>query len=377
MHFALTDEQAQLRDAAARFIRSALPMASLRQNVESGNPPDPEVWRRMAHELELVGLAVPEDLGGSGASTVESVVVIEQLAQGLYPGPYLSTLLAQRALLASAPSEQRDALLAALASGERAGTVALDPAKGHLEDCVADGMAHGEVRVTASLDGVLNAPDCTCVVVPVVAGNLLRIVAVPITPAEVIPTESLDPTRPMGGIRLDGAIGTVLSSGEEAAKQLEDVRDYARLLIAGELVGISQACLDQSVEHARVREQFGKPLGSFQAIKHRCADVYVAVESAWSATYYAAWAADHSPTELGMAARAAHLLANRSAKVATAATHQIHGAIAFTWEHDTHFFLKRAKATALLLGDPNLELEHIAQTILATRSLEGPHASRA
>jgi alkylation response protein AidB-like acyl-CoA dehydrogenase len=320
---------------------------------------DPAVWARLADELGVVGLTVPEHLGGSGASLVDLIVVVEQLARHLYSGPFLTTSLVQRALLRTCQTDARDRQLRELATGDAAATVALS----NRGVCITSGNGGSDILVTAELRTVLSAPECKFVLVPVSAPEDLVLMAA-IDPGAVTRRAALDPTRTIGDVSLRSAPAVVYARGESAVRARGELRDDGRLLAAAELIGISKACLDMSVKHAQVREQFGRPLGSFQAIKHRCADTYVWLEAAWSATYYAAWIADQQPHDRAMACRSAYLLADRCARMATSTAHQVHGAMAFTWEHDTHLYLKRSRAVALLMGAGHQELDRIASALL-------------
>lgn len=360
MDFALDDEQSELSAEVLRFARSLISVADLRRSVDTGDLVHAAAWERLGSELGVIGVAADEQFGGGGASTVEAVVVAEALARALFPGPFASTSTAQAIVAAADPSPARDELLSALASGARVAAVSLNVPVGL--QATTDGLA---CRVTGTVERVLNVSSCDTLILPVSVEGETEIVVLRLeSAAQIVTLAGLDPTRTIGNVHLEGADGVVLARGPEAESLLALATDSARLFCAAELVGIGRECLDMSVAYAKLREQFGRPLGSFQAIKSKCADMYVALEAAWSAVYYAAWVADHEPDELTQAALVARVLASQAIDLALSSTHQIFGAIAFTWEHDAHFYIKRAKSIQLALGDANGDLSLIANALL-------------
>lgn len=360
MDFALDDEQSELSAEVMRFARSVVSMTDLRRSVDAGDLVHATAWERLGSELGVIGIAADERFGGGGAGTVEAVVVAEALARALFPGPFTSTSTAQAIVAAADPSTARDELLTALATGERTATVftnrPLDA------EVVTDGPT---CIVTGTVARVLNVGACDTVILPLSVDGETAIVAIPFDPsAQTSTSPGLDPTRTIGDIQFEKARGVVMARGNEAEKLLLLARNFSRLFCAAELIGIGRECLNMSVSHATLREQFGRPLGSFQAIKSKCADMYVALEAAWSAVYYAAWTADDEPAGFTRAALVARVLASQAIDLALTSTHQIFGAIAFTWEHDVHLFIKRAKSIQLALGDAHDDLSLIAATLL-------------
>jgi acyl-CoA dehydrogenase len=347
----LSDEQEELRDSIRRFLSDRSPMASVRRVAETPDGLDRAVWDRMGAELGLQGLAIPEEYGGAGFGHVERSVAMEEMGRGLLPSPFLaSAVLAADTLLALDDEAARRELLPGIAAGETIATVALagdgvvtaarDAGDGWTLDgqrsFVLDGCAAGAILVEASADG---EPA-----VFLVAGDAPGLCRRPLT--------TLDVTRRQARLELGRTPARRLES-RDTAGALAHVLDLAAVALAAEQVGGLQRCLDMSVDYAKARAQFGRPIGSFQAVKHLCANMHVAMELARSAARYAAWAADEAPDELPVAACVAQVECSEAFFQVAADTIQVHGGIGFTWEHDAHLYYRRAKASELLFGDPD------------------------
>lgn len=339
MQLVPTPEQDELRAAVRALLDKQAPRA-VRAAVDDHAPDDRDLWRRLGTELGVLGLAVPEELGGAGAGHVERAVLAEALGRALLPSPFLGSAVLATDLLVTL--DDRSGLVGALATGERVAAAArvLGPA--------------GDVTVRAggTLDGsagpVVDAEGADDLLV-VVDGVVHRVEAG--GPGVVrTPLRTLDPTRRHARVDLDGAPASRL--GTLAPEALERVRDLAAVAIAAEQAGVMGAAVERTVAYVGDRVQFGRVIGSYQAVKHGCADMYAATEQAVSAVRAAAWAADHDPAELPLAAAVARVFVGPAAFAVANAMVQYHGGLGYTWEHDAHLFYKRAKADELLAGPP-------------------------
>ncbi|RAY15594.1 acyl-CoA dehydrogenase [Actinomadura craniellae] len=358
MSLAVTAEQEDLRAAVGRFLDSRAPLSRTRELMERPVPHDPETWRALAVELGVQGIGVPEEHGGSGIDVQALAHVFEETGRVLLPGPLLATLgLAVPLLLASGDSAAQARYLPGIAAGETVATVGW-LAPGAAWDTVG-GAATAvprprsgwalDGRVALVLDGL--AADLCLVVADTPAGPSVFAVDTTGPGVDRHRVRALDPTRGLAEFVLDGAPGSRVGEEGAGSALLAAARDQACVLLAAEMVGAAQACLDMAVAYARQREQFGRPIGSFQAIKHKCAEVLVEIEGARSCARYAAWACGASPEEVPTVAALAKAAAAEAFFRAAADGLQIHGGIGFTWEHDAHLFLKRAKACQVLFGD--------------------------
>jgi len=364
----LDEEQEELQATVRRFLADRSPMSRVRAVTETPEGRDAELWERMAGDLGLQGLTVPEAYGGAGLGQVELSVVMEELGAALTPSPYLaSAVLAATALLASDDEEARRDLLPGVASGTTVATLAL------AED--GRGWDPGVTTARAVLDGgrwVLRGvktlvPDgalADLVLVAARAGDELGLFAVEggapgLTRANLV---GLDPTRRLARLELAGAPARRLVC-EDAAGALAHTMDVAALALAAEQLGGLQRCLDLAVAYAKVRYQFGRAIGSFQAIKHLLADMHVAMELSRSAVRCAAWAADEATDELPVAASLARDACSEAFFRVAADTIQVHGGIGFTWEHDAHLYYRRAKSSELLLGGQALQRAQLADRL--------------
>ena len=338
MVFAFTAEHEALRDAVRSFARNALGEAELRKAIDTGLGYDPTAWARMATELGLPGLAVPERFDGSGAGLIELAIVAEELARVLYSGPFTSTALAVVAIEASGDEIAQAELLPGIAAGDTVATLALAEAGGAWTGaavrCTATATADGW-----SLHGakhyVLDAEAADIVIVSARAGSELALFAVPTAdPAvRVVPVIGFDLTRRLAVVELDGAAGRLLGEPADGPRVLDRALEAAAVLAAAEAVGGAQAALDLAVGYAKDRVQFGRVIGSFQAIKHMCADAFLDVESARSAAYYAAWAAADDTDERAVVIPLAKAFCSDMFFETAALNMQVHGGISFTWEH--------------------------------------------
>ena len=339
MDFTFSAEQEELRRAVRDLARDHASSADVRRVVAAGRGYDDELWRLVGAELGLTGLGVAEPSGGAGGDFVDVAVVLEESGAALLPVPLLSTLVAAAAL---AGSDAAAAWLPDLCSGTTIAVLAVG-------DVAADGD-----RLTGELPNVLDGQVAGVVVVAAPAGLWL---VEPGTPgATVVPQPTLDLVRGQASVRLDGAAGRLVGDSAAASRAV----DLLRVALAVEAVGVARRCLELTVEHLKTRVQFGRPIGAFQALQHRAADLVVALESAASTAYYAAWAAADEPAELPVVAPLAKAVCADAAYRIAAETIQMHGGIGFTWEHDAHLYFKRATTTRLLLGDSHRQRQLVA-----------------
>ncbi len=369
MNFGFSEEQEELRKAVRRFLDDKSPSGEVRRLMETTEGYDPAVWSQMAQQLGLQALTIPEEYGGAGFGYVELVVVLEEMGRALLCAPYFSSVaLAANALLSSGDEAAKAEYLPGIASGETIATLAFTEENGRWD---ADGIA---MQATGSADGwtldgtksyVLDGHTADLVLVAARSGDGLSLFAVA-GDAEGLtrtPLATMDQTRKQARLEFSGTPARLVGAEGGGAPVLSKTLDLAAVALAAEQVGGAQRVLDMSVEYAKNRIQFGRPIGSFQAIKHKCADMLLEVESAKSAAYYAGWAAAEDNDELPVTACLAKAYCSEAYFHAAAENIQIHGGIGFTWEHDAHLYFKRAKSSEIILGDPAYHRELLAQRI--------------
>ncbi|HEY1509356.1 MAG TPA: acyl-CoA dehydrogenase family protein [Solirubrobacteraceae bacterium] len=317
MDFDLTDDQKEIKRVAKELLADRSPFAKVRQAAESGEYDD-SLWRELC-ELGWPGIAVAEEHGGQGLGAVELAVLLEELGYACAATPFLSTAVAAAVIQAAGTTEQQARWLPGLASGETTAGIGTS-------ELVADGAG--------------------AAVVVLIDGNDAVLVAAP----EAQTLESIDSTR---------RFATVNGDGEPLAAHAVD-RVYAA--ISAEIVGICQRALDMTLEYVKERKQFGVPVGSFQAVSHRCAQMLLHTESARSTAYYAAWAADADADRLSEAAALAAAASADGGREVTASAIQAHGGIGFTWEADVHWLYKRAQLDAAMLGGSRRHREALARS---------------
>ena len=369
MNFAFSDEQEELRTGVRRFLAEKSPETEVRRLMETTEGYDPAVWSQMADQLGLQSLTIPEEFGGSGFSYVELVVVLEEMGAALLCAPFFSTVaLAANALLTSGDDEAKKSYLPGIASGETIATLAITEDNGKWDfsgiELAAEKSGNGFV-----LNGhkmfVIDGHIANLIVVAARTSAGVSLFAVDGDAAGLTRTSlpTMDQTRKQARLEFSGTPATLIGVDGGAEAGLSKTLDLAAVALAAEQVGGAQHVLDASVEYAKTRIQFGRPIGSFQAIKHKCADMLLEVESAKSAAYYAAWAAAEDSDELPVVASLSKSYCSEAYFHSAAENIQIHGGIGFTWEHPAHLYFKRAKSSELLLGDPAYHRELLAQRI--------------
>ena len=366
MYYSFTPEQAQFRDVIRRFLAAQSPTVSVRQTMTSSRGWEPALWQRLNDDLGLAGIHVPEALGGGGFGHQELGIVCEELGRALACVPYLSSaVLATQALRHGATPGEQETLLPPLASGRATATLAWmeGPHWSGCEDItlrarsdgdawrldgrkryVVDGVTADHVVVAARDGGRDDGRDDD-------AGIGLYLVDGEASGLHRRALASIDETRRLAELDFDGVTAQRLGHPGSGAAALARTLDDAAVALAHELVGAAQALLEASVEYARLRMQFGRPIGSFQAIKHKCANLLLELELAKAAVYYAAAAREAGDADSAALTSQAKAQASEAALASAREAIQIHGGIGFTWDQDTHLWFKRVSCAAVLLGD--------------------------
>jgi len=356
MSVSSVEEQEELRQLVRGFMEDKSTSADVRRAIESGAPYDAALWTTMADQLGLPGIAIPEEFGGAGFGAVELGIVLEELGRALYVGPYFATVVLAGQLLTEVddPGAQKS-WLPGIADGSLTATVAVDEESGS-QDLSAVGTTARRADDGWLLDGVksyvIDGADAGLLLVVARAEGELGIFAVQDSAAGMVRErlDSVDLTRNLA--RIEFSATPAVRVGAEAAALLGRHRDLVVTALAAEQVGGAARALEMAVDYAKIREQFGRPIGSFQAIKHKCADMLLRVESGRSAAYYAASVVGAGGTEAEIAASMAKAYCSEAYAFVAKENIQIHGGIGFTWEHDAHLFLKRAKGSEVLFGSP-------------------------
>ncbi len=383
MDFGFSDEQEMLRDSAREFLAGECPMTYVRQMMDDERGYSDEQWKKMA-ALGWTGLIVPEAHGGAGLGMVDMIVVLEEMGRVVMPGPFFaSTILGGVALDLGGSAEQKQRYLPSLASGDIVATLAQVEESGRWD---AEGIGFAAQRDGSGfrLKGtklfVHDAHNADLLIVPArTSGAGERGVTLfLVDTSDGVSTrvlKTMDQTRKLCEVTIDTAVdgAAILGEVDRGWELLDRLVDVAKVALCAEMCGGAQRVLDMSVEYAKVREQFGKPIGSFQAIQHKCADMMVQVESAKSATYYAAWAVANQVPEAHLAACMAKAYCSDAYREVAGDGIQIHGGIGFTWEHDMHLYFKRAKGSEVTFGDATWNRELVAQVVLdRPESLSAP-----
>ena len=357
MIFGFSGEQEELRRVVRRYFNNKSPSTEVRRLMETTEGYDPVVWSQMAGELGLQALTIPEKFGGAGFGYVELVIVMEEMGRVLVCAPYFSTIaLAANALLLSLDDSAKEEYLPGIASGETIATLAFTEPSGRWD---LDGIefqakqSSGKWLLSGVKSYVLDGHTASLILVAARTPRGISLFAVEgdATGLTRNALATMDQTRKQARMEFVGVSGRLIGEEGGARPVLEKALDLAAVALAAEQVGGAQRVLEMSVEYAKTRVQFDRPIGSFQAIKHMCANMLLEVESAKSAAYYAGWAASEDSDDLPVTACLAKAYCSEA--YAAADNIQIHGGIGFTWEHDAHLFFKRAKSSELILGDPD------------------------
>jgi alkylation response protein AidB-like acyl-CoA dehydrogenase len=366
MYFDLTDEQQAIKSTAHDFLAARYRSERIRELAEGENGFEQADWDEMA-ELGWTGLALPEEWGGQGLGIVELAVLFEEMGYALAPSPLFSNTIAGLALSLCGSDEQRERFLRPLAEGKLRGTPALWDAgtPATIGSFTMEARTDDEGLV---LDGekvlVMDATAADFFLVATADGRR-HVVERGAAGVTITPATSIDPTRRLYSVRLDGV--RVAPENSLPAEAAEYYPVFFRLCVAlaAESTGIAQRTMEMAVSYAKDRQQFGRPIGSYQAVSHRCAQMLLETENSRSAVYGAAWAADAEPESLPLAASMAKAYASDAGWRVPDASIQVHGGIGFTWEHDLHFFLKRGRANATMFGDAKWHRDRVADAVLA------------
>ena len=375
MQFAHSEEQRLIRESARSYLAARAGAAQVRAAMGEPAGYDQQLWQEMAGELGWTGLAIPEAYGGAGLGWVELCILQEEQGRRLVASPFFATAALAAPVIAAAGSEgQRSALLRRIATGEARFACALSGSDGQ-PPCAGVSVrlaSHaGGFTLSGVSDFVIHADAADLLLVlaraPDTQGD--DAISVAVLPAStqgitIRPHVMLDLTRPMSRVEFDDVSVSreqLLGEPGRAAEAVGNGLNLARIALASEALGGAEQVLEMTVAYVKERKQFGRPIGSFQALKHRRADMMIVVEAAWSAAWYAACAAQEQATELAEAAAIAKSYCCDAFFDCAASAIQLHGGLGFTWEHEAHLYLKRARATATLLGSPGWLRERLVR----------------
>ena len=371
MNFGFSEEQEFLRTTAREFLAKECPIAVVRGLMDDARGYQPETWAKMA-ELGWLGLLLPEEHGGANLSAVDLIVVAEELGRALTPSPFFATLQGSLAILHGGTDTQRKEMLPAVAAGRRVLSFAITEESGNEN---ADELSTRATRSGANwtLSGtklfVPDAQNADAIVVAARSGGAgeggisLFVVESGAPGLTVTPLSSMDQTRRIAEVRFADTPAQLLGAEGAGWNTWRKVRTHALVYLSAEALGGAQKVLEDSVKYAKERIQFGKPIGVNQAIKHKCADMLILVESSKSITYYAAWAVSENTDEAELASSMAKAYTSDAYRHTSAENIQIHGGVGFTWEYDCHLYFKRAKAIEVTYGDPTDHRERVAQLL--------------
>jgi alkylation response protein AidB-like acyl-CoA dehydrogenase len=377
MNFGFTEDQEALREATRKFLDNECPTTFVRKMMADDTAHSTELWKKIA-QLGWLGIVVPEDFGGSGGSFLDLVVILEEAGKSLLPGPFFATaLLGTSAVLGGGSAEQKSTILPKVVEGNHILTLALAEKSGRY-DAAGVTLAANPKGSDFVLSGEkLFVPDAHVADQFVVAartsqaskpedGITLFLVDAKAPGVAISQLKTVDMTRRQCHVAFqDVAVARAQVLGEvgKGWSVLQRVLSQAMAGLCAEMVGTGQKALDLAVTYAKERVQFGKPIGSFQAVKHKCVDMMVQVENARSLTYYAAWAVDENNDEAQQAVPMAKAYCSDMCKTVTSEAIQVHGGIGFTWEHDMHLFYRRGLASEAAFGSAPVHREVVAQSL--------------
>jgi alkylation response protein AidB-like acyl-CoA dehydrogenase len=369
MNFGLTEEQEMIRSQAAEFFRNEYPVPVVRELLGSEHGYDQDLWQKMI-DLGWVSLVFPEEYGGEGLTFVELAVLLEQMGRALVPGTFFSSVvLAGLTLLELGTEAQKAKWLRPIVEGKLKATLAAQSEPGAIWKTDLPPVTAGRIDDEYIINGTqLFVPDAHVanVIICAAESGSLFIVDRNSDGVNVTTLKTMDQTRRLYGVTFDRVRVTgdrLLGPAHGAQPAIEKVTTKATIGLCAEMIGGAQKMLDMSVEYAKQRVQFGRPIGSFQAIQHKCADMMLLIESARSATYAAAYAAANDAPDTALLASVAKAYTSDACRFVSGEGIQIHGGMGFTWEHDAHLFFKRAKADEFTFGDANYHRARVAELI--------------
>ncbi|HJT38438.1 MAG TPA: acyl-CoA dehydrogenase family protein [Actinomycetota bacterium] len=360
MDFDFSAEQYGLRDEARRFLERQCPVSHVREFLEDPSGWSRDLWKQMA-DLGWMALPFPEQYGGLGQSFLDLVLLLGELGRALAPVPFLSSVAwCGQIILAHGNDEQRARFLPQIASGDRIAALALsEQPQGFAPNSIELHATEtgGGWRITGEKRYVLDAPAADLFLVAACVGDQNKWFVVE-EGARVRPQTTYDPTRCAGDVSFEDAVAEPLE-----APMLHPGLQFATAALCAEMIGTAERILDMTVEYSKQREQFGRPIGSFQAIKHKCAEMATELEAARAAAYYACWAVSSGAEDAPLSTHIAKSYCSDQLAHLAGEGVQAHGGIAFTWEHDMHLYLKRVKTAQVLLGDGAFHRERIARIV--------------
>jgi alkylation response protein AidB-like acyl-CoA dehydrogenase len=376
--YVFTDEQEQLRKAVRRFSSENFDEQAVRRLMESDPPFDPKAWNRLGSELGVLGLSVPQADGGVGGTLVDQAVAVEELGAALACGPSFGTVyLAIPALVAASAGPVRDEVLAELVEGRRTAAFAVTDVAGAFDASAVAVTASGSgdsVTLSGTVERVSDAGAADDLLVAATAadGVSLYVVDAAGPGVERTPLLTVDLTRPQADVTLTDAPARLVAGPDDAGRVIAHALQVGSALLAVEQVGAGQHMLDVAVQYAKDRLQFGRPIGSFQAVKHRLADMLVDLEHARSTAYHAVWALTDGSDDPALATSIAQATCSAAfSRIATDAIQTL-GGIGFTWEHQAHLYFKRAATDAALLGTAEQHRSRVAELVLDTATGDKP-----
>jgi alkylation response protein AidB-like acyl-CoA dehydrogenase len=360
MALILTDEEQALAESVRKFVADRSPLTSLRQLIASGEPYDADVWKQLTTQLGLAGFTIPESYGGVGAGYSALSVALTELGAGLVASPLLACALAAEVLLRLDDHEAKQDLLPKIAGGELIATLAVASSAGGR--VTASGSPVG-ATLTGTVSPVLNGAEASELLVPAEADGAVGLYLVDAGADGLTTTRltAVDHSRSLARITLAETPARLLAGDAVAA--LDAAQDLANLALASESAGAMKACLDMTSNYAKIRVAFGQPIGAFQAVKHRLADMEESWELGYAALRDAARAGDAEPSRFSVAASVARLLLATAYAEAAVDTVQLHGGIGFTWEHDAHLYYKNGLSNKVLLGGSGDQLDRLADSL--------------
>jgi alkylation response protein AidB-like acyl-CoA dehydrogenase len=364
MQFGLSEDQQILKDTARKFFACECPMAHTRKLMETETGYDPALWQKLAQQ-GFTGIIFPEEFGGMGLGKVELALLMEEAGYALLPGPLFSSLMAGAVIAACGDTEQKENYLSPICSGEARATVAFLEAgaswkRSQLKISAGGGKLAGRK---------LFVTDAAVADFMIVVSNAVFVVKADSPGISIQPMKGMDLTRKIYSVEFENTPAERLD-GDGA--ELERALEIATVALTAEMVGGMQRVLETTVAYAKTRKQFGKPIGSFQAVQHMCADMYLETESARSAAYYTAWALEENAPDASTAVSIAKLYASEASRTVGNRGIQVHGGMGFTWENDLHLFYRRAKASETMLGDGAFHRERIASLVIDRAQMAEP-----
>ncbi len=367
MEFGLSESQEFLKDSARKFLAGECPSAEMRRLMETDTAYDATLWSKIT-EQGYTGIIFPEGYGGAGLGKVELMLLMEEAGRALLPGPFFSTVVLAGSVLEAAGNHAlKEKYLAAICRGEVRATVAFVEASASWNPQDVQ-LSATNGKLTGEKFFVSDAAIADFIVV--VARNGVFVVDSKARGLRISPMSGMDLTRKLYGVEFSNTPAEQIGG----TTNLPRAFDIATAALAAELVGGMQRILDITVEYAKTRKQFGKPIGMFQAVQHQCADMYLETESSRSAVYYAGWALEENSPDAATAVSIAKMYASDAARTVGNRGIQIHGGMGFTWENDLHLYYRRAKASETAFGDATFHRERIARLVIDEGAVSAKHA---